>query len=462
MRAWPRRSPVALSFRPPARTGAERPAPRRGSFRRRCATGPLLVLAAGVAALLLLSLLRDVVRLRRVKCGAVPVASALVRASRPRTARIATSDRVVTPTAVGYVHPAVILPRDFRERVDDAEWDAVLAHECAHLARRDDWAKALQSAFSRAGVVVAGTLDAGPRARPRARARERRARRRSCRAAPLRGLPAAPGDPSRRRRRRGRLRRAPLARGDPRRAPRPADERGTAAGARRGAGRLHGGRHRQPGRRRAQRSRPRTRVRPRPPARRGAAAPRLVGQCGVVGPHDVSAAAARRDFHAGEERPIAAAAVVPAGDGDAPGGVRAGDGDAVGRRAPADGAGPGRPRFGQRRAVRPRGNDPASRPSPAFRARGGGTSPEGGGAQARLRRRAGPVSRHRASPTIAGPAAARPRRCRAPRPRRRSHRRIRRQPGSGRAASSGSPCRPRRARKRAVFRRTPSWGGTLY
>jgi beta-lactamase regulating signal transducer with metallopeptidase domain len=122
----------------------------------RLPTGPVLAGLALVATLLLLGLARDVIRLRRVKRAAVPVTTALVRAARVRVARIGTSDRVATPTAVGYLHPAVILPHDFRDRVDDAEWDAVLAHECAHLARHDDWAKALQSAFSRAAWWLPG------------------------------------------------------------------------------------------------------------------------------------------------------------------------------------------------------------------------------------------------------------------------------------------------------------------
>jgi hypothetical protein len=106
---------------------------------------PLLVLAAAIAAALLLELAGDVVRLRRIKrdaavLGHVPVRGAL----------IGVSPTVLTPTAIGYFHPAVVVPAGFRARVDDGEWDAVIAHECAHLARADDWAKALQSAFTRA------------------------------------------------------------------------------------------------------------------------------------------------------------------------------------------------------------------------------------------------------------------------------------------------------------------------
>jgi hypothetical protein len=73
-----------------------------------------------------------------------------------RRARLGASSAVATPTAIGYLHPAVIVPAGFERRVDAGEWDAVLAHECAHLARGDDWAKALQSTLLRAGWWLPG------------------------------------------------------------------------------------------------------------------------------------------------------------------------------------------------------------------------------------------------------------------------------------------------------------------
>ncbi|HEY6237107.1 MAG TPA: M56 family metallopeptidase [Candidatus Elarobacter sp.] len=86
-----------------------------------------------------------------MKRGAVPLGSVPVRG-----ARIGLSRTVTSPTAIGYLHPAVVLPEGFRARVDDREWDAVVAHECAHLARGDDWAKAVQSAILRAGWWMPG------------------------------------------------------------------------------------------------------------------------------------------------------------------------------------------------------------------------------------------------------------------------------------------------------------------
>ncbi|GAC1539575.1 MAG: hypothetical protein NVS3B10_04290 [Polyangiales bacterium] len=106
---------------------------------------PVFALAAAIASALLVELVFDVVRLRRIKRAALPLGAVAVRG-----AQIGTSRTVATPTAIGYLHPAVVVPAGFRARVDAGEWDAVIAHECAHLARRDDWAKALQSAALRA------------------------------------------------------------------------------------------------------------------------------------------------------------------------------------------------------------------------------------------------------------------------------------------------------------------------
>jgi len=117
--------------------------------------GPVVILGGGAAAaaigataaiavLLLAGLALDVVKLRRVKRAALPLGRLAIRG-----ASLGASRTVATPTAIGYLRPAVLVPVAFRERVDAREWDAVLAHECAHLARRDDWAKAAQSAIVR-------------------------------------------------------------------------------------------------------------------------------------------------------------------------------------------------------------------------------------------------------------------------------------------------------------------------
>ncbi|HTW86134.1 MAG TPA: M56 family metallopeptidase [Candidatus Sulfotelmatobacter sp.] len=112
---------------------------------------PLLGAALLIAAVLLVELVLDVVRLRHIKRRALPVGETGVRG-----APIGVSARVGSPTAIGYLHPAIVVPAGFRRRVDEGEWRAVLQHECAHLRRYDDWAKALQSVFTRAGWWLPG------------------------------------------------------------------------------------------------------------------------------------------------------------------------------------------------------------------------------------------------------------------------------------------------------------------
>jgi len=67
----------------------------------------------------------------------------LVRRSRPLTTRrLRESGDVVVPVAVGLLRPAVILPLGWRDW-NTATRRAVLAHEFAHIRRRDAWTSAL-------------------------------------------------------------------------------------------------------------------------------------------------------------------------------------------------------------------------------------------------------------------------------------------------------------------------------
>lgn len=122
--------------------------------------GPLLIGAAAVAVALFAELAIDMARLRAIKLAARPIGAIPVR-----RARVAFSAAVATPTAIGYLRPAIVVPPGFRRRVDAAEWQAVLAHEAAHLARGDDWAKAMQSLVLRLAWwlpglwILSGLLD---------------------------------------------------------------------------------------------------------------------------------------------------------------------------------------------------------------------------------------------------------------------------------------------------------------
>ena len=56
------------------------------------------------------------------------------------------------PVAVGFQHPAVVLPEALLGGLTAAELDHVLLHELAHIARRDDWTNLLARI---AGAVLA-------------------------------------------------------------------------------------------------------------------------------------------------------------------------------------------------------------------------------------------------------------------------------------------------------------------
>jgi bla regulator protein blaR1 len=80
-------------------------------------------------------------------CSAIPGAGALsLRLRRP--ARLLTSAEVDSPVAVGYLHPAIIVPPKLLECLKEGERQDVLLHETAHLARCDDWMALATQALS--------------------------------------------------------------------------------------------------------------------------------------------------------------------------------------------------------------------------------------------------------------------------------------------------------------------------
>lgn len=56
-----------------------------------------------------------------------------------RPTRLLVSSEIVSPMAVGFLHPAVILPEALLADLGSDELEHVLLHETAHLARHDDW-----------------------------------------------------------------------------------------------------------------------------------------------------------------------------------------------------------------------------------------------------------------------------------------------------------------------------------
>lgn len=56
-----------------------------------------------------------------------------------RPVRLLVSNEIISPVAVGFFQPAVLLPRHVAEKFEGSDMDHVLLHELAHLVRRDDW-----------------------------------------------------------------------------------------------------------------------------------------------------------------------------------------------------------------------------------------------------------------------------------------------------------------------------------
>jgi beta-lactamase regulating signal transducer with metallopeptidase domain len=107
---------------------------------------PLFALCVVIASLLLGDLAIDLFKLLRIKAFS-RIVEAIPR--QHRSARVAASALVQTPTAIGYLHPRIVVPLDLPERVSADELQAIVAHENAHLERYDDWTKALQTAIVR-------------------------------------------------------------------------------------------------------------------------------------------------------------------------------------------------------------------------------------------------------------------------------------------------------------------------
>jgi uncharacterized protein (TIGR03435 family) len=57
----------------------------------------------------------------------------------PRHADLLISPDIVSPMAVGFLRPAIVLPESLLEELSEPEREHVLLHESAHLAKYDDW-----------------------------------------------------------------------------------------------------------------------------------------------------------------------------------------------------------------------------------------------------------------------------------------------------------------------------------
>ena len=100
-----------------------------------------------VSLVLLLRIGWSYFHLRRLKGRSRPAPPELqqqldawLRACRVRrNVRLLVSDRIGSPLAAGFLHPAILLPEGVVEQFSRPELDHVLLHELAHMARCDDW-----------------------------------------------------------------------------------------------------------------------------------------------------------------------------------------------------------------------------------------------------------------------------------------------------------------------------------
>jgi uncharacterized protein (TIGR03435 family) len=139
-----RSHPALVSASTTVTRGASRPALEFQSSIIRvipepAAKWPLVILSVWAAILLwrVFQILRSYVFLRGLKRRAN--VSAMPLPVNPRRASLLVSAEVVSPMAVGFLHPAVVLPEALLGDLTDTEREHVLLHEAAHLAGYDDW-----------------------------------------------------------------------------------------------------------------------------------------------------------------------------------------------------------------------------------------------------------------------------------------------------------------------------------
>jgi BlaR1 peptidase M56 len=68
----------------------------------------------------------------------------IVEVSRRRGVSILVSPEVQVPTAMGFFHPAIVIPAWLAEESGATEFECVLLHEIAHLEHWDDWSNLVQ------------------------------------------------------------------------------------------------------------------------------------------------------------------------------------------------------------------------------------------------------------------------------------------------------------------------------
>lgn len=108
---------------------------------------------AVIGAWLLLGVARGLVHLRNIRKSCVEIDTAtldpfiretLLRHRGSREVVLCTSAKVRVPTALGLIHPAVVIPDWLMRELSPLELNQILLHELAHLRRWDDWTNLAQ------------------------------------------------------------------------------------------------------------------------------------------------------------------------------------------------------------------------------------------------------------------------------------------------------------------------------
>jgi len=148
---------AAAATVPPAAAAAPLPASSTVADPRPVLSAAFLAWAV-LAAFLGLGLLRSWLRLRRLLADrrpieAGPASTMLARltagSSLGRRIRLSSSTRVDVPIAVGVLRPEIVVPERALYELEPAELESLLAHELAHLVRRDPAWRLLAGCFHR-------------------------------------------------------------------------------------------------------------------------------------------------------------------------------------------------------------------------------------------------------------------------------------------------------------------------
>jgi beta-lactamase regulating signal transducer with metallopeptidase domain len=114
--------------------------------------GALEIMWAFLSLVMLVRLGSGYRELRGLKADAIPVPAEwqLRLASLSgingvrRQTQLLVSSHIVAPMSLGFLKPAILIPRALLDTLSDSELEHVLLHELAHLRRRDDWTNLAQ------------------------------------------------------------------------------------------------------------------------------------------------------------------------------------------------------------------------------------------------------------------------------------------------------------------------------